>query len=103
MSDLEEDNSKKVREAASVVSQVLIKNLQEECEKKTNCGTPAEQIYLMSDSLAILTASICMSLDGFGKTYGIKGLSASSIYDYIQDLTKKMIEIHNNIEEKTKH
>jgi len=52
---------------------------------------PAEQIYLACHIVGSLTAKICLSLHGYGKTYGIPKMNYNNINDWIESITKEYI------------
>jgi len=76
---------------ANEIASKLLKMIAEDT-KDFNCeDDPAEQIYLISHVMGNLLAKSCLSLEEYGKIYGILDLTYESILRWINLITKETI------------
>lgn len=89
------ENKEATLNKANEISSKLLKIIIEDT-KDFNCeDDPAEQIYLISHVIGNLLAKSCLSLEEYGKIYGIENLTYDSILEWITLITKEMIQVKN--------
>ena len=79
----------KANEIASKLLKIIIEDT-----KDFNCqDDPAEQIYLISHIIGNLLNKSCLSLEEYGKIYGIENLTFESILEWITLITKEIVKV----------
>ncbi len=76
---------------ADEIASMIIKLIGEETKNFHPEDDPAEQIYLGCHVLGNLYAKILISLEGYGKIYGIANLSIKSIGEWVDQISKEYI------------
>jgi hypothetical protein len=84
------DKEATLKVANEIVAKMI--SLMSEEVKKFKCDDdPAEQIYLVTHIIAIMTSKVSMLIEGYGKTYGIENLTCDEAYSWIDSITEEII------------
>src|SRR5260221_11266 len=82
-------------EKANDISSKLLSFITEETKNFDCSDDPAEQIYLGCHIAGNLIAKICISLQGYGKIYGINKMTSDFTLQYISSIAKEHIDINS--------
>ena len=84
------DKEATLKVANEMVNKMLFL-MSEEVRKIKFDDDPAEQIYLVTHIIAIMTSKVSMLIEGYGKTYGIENLTCEESYSWIDNIAKEII------------
>lgn len=90
-------NKEKSLEKANDIARQIIKFIGEETKNFDCEDDPAEQIYLACHIMGNLLAKTCISLESYGKIYGISNLTYASISEWINVIASENIKLNTNL------
>jgi hypothetical protein len=77
---------------ANEISVKIMKIISEETKNFHPDDDPAEQIYLACHILGNLKSKILISLEGYGKIYGISNMTIKSINEWISNISNEYLK-----------
>lgn len=90
-------NKEKSIALANELSKKLLAIMTEELKNFDCPDDPAEQVYLGVHTVAALFARVCISIDNFGRIYGIPKMTPEIIISWINSVAKEHIELNKEI------
>lgn len=86
------ENKEETLNKANKISSKIIRFISNEFEKEEVTADPAENAYLSCHIIGILLAKTCVSLEGYGETYGIPNFNIDLIKGWINEIAKENLE-----------
>ena len=77
-------------ERANEISDYLLNQLVKKSIESMDGDDPADQIYLAAHIFGQLLCKIALSIEGYGKVYGITGMDAIEFMSWVKEISTKI-------------
>lgn len=88
------ENQEEARNKANKISDELLTRICKDAADFGSTDDPAEKIYFLAHLTGQIVAKVCISLEEYGKIYGIENFSSESIHEWIKVITKEIIKLN---------
>lgn len=86
-------NQEEIYQRADEITNKILLNIKDISADAETPDDPAESIYLLIHIISLLTAKVCVTLNGYGKTYGIDNFDIIAIREWIGRYTSTYLKL----------
>lgn len=96
MSTPVKDRVKSIQKSQEIADKFMLL-ITEEIKSWTGEDDPSEHIYLLAHIAGIINSKICITLEGYGKVYGIPKLTCEEAFRWSSVISKEFIKTDRHL------